>query len=328
MKWGDLMGTNIVYFEKVTPEIKEIINIFNVRNHNILYWVEMNEEEKESALSIADYFLVVTTKITKELIKKAVRLKMVQRAGVGVDNIDLQCAYELGIPVCNTPGGNSTGVAELTIGTILCLYRKLILLDKATKSGTWLMWELRQSSFELNGKVHGIIGMGNIGKEVARLSNAFGTKVVYFDKVRLKEDDERAFSVTYLELDELLIKSDIVSLHIPLLQDTRNLISFRELSIMKNNSILINVSRGNIVNEEALADALSKKQIAGAGIDTWSVEPVSPDNALLKYENVVATPHVGSGTRDTLEKILTIAFCNFSLIEEGKNPKFIVNNVK
>jgi len=322
------MLTNILYFEKVTPEIKNIFDHQNIRNYKISYWSEMDETEKNTALTDADYFLVVTTKITKEIILKAKRLRMIQRAGVGVDNIDLKTAYELGIPVCNTPGGNSTAVAELTIGMILSIYRKLNILDITTKRGDWLMWELRHSSFEMRGKVHGVIGMGNIGKEVAKLSKAFGTKIVYFDIVRLSEDVEQSLDATYLALNELLSVSDIVSLHLPLVEDTRNLISLREFDIMKKNCVLINVSRGNIVDENALTDALTKRKIAGAGIDTWSVEPVKKENILLKFDNVLATPHIGSGTKDTFENLTKLAFNNFSLVDQGDNPRFVVNNVK
>jgi len=322
------MQSNILYFEKVTPEIKEIFNQQNKKNYDISYWFEMDENEKNVALKNADYFLVVTTKITKDMILKANRLRMIQRAGVGVDNIDLQTAYELGIPVCNTPGGNSTAVAELTIGMILSIYRKLTILDNATKHGNWLMWELRYSSFEIKGKVHGIIGLGNIGKEVAKLSKAFGAKIVYYDICRLSEDAEQSLDVTYLALNELLGVSDIVSLHLPLIEDTLKLISYREFDIMKKNSVLINVSRGNIVDEEALADALNTGKIAGAGIDTWSVEPVKKENILLKFDNVLATPHIGSGTKDTLENLTKLAFSNFSLVDQGDNPRFVVNNVE
>lgn len=318
----------VLYFDKVFPAFKDLLETHNSDGLKLAYWYEMSETEREEALKEADYFLVATTKITKEMINKACNLKLVQKTGIGVDNIDLEAAKELNIPVCNTPGGNAAGVAELTIGMILSLYRKLNILDKATKEGQWLMWEYRPSSYEMNGKTHGFIGFGNIGRETAKRSQAFGTNIIYYDKFRLPEDKEKELGVSYMELDEVLKKSDIISLHIPLLPETRGLISKRELSLMKPDAILVNVSRGNIVDEEALAEALRNKKIAGAGIDVWASEPVSKENPLLKFDNVIATPHIGAGTRDTLNKVLGLAFQNFSLIENGKKPKFVLNGVE
>ncbi|MBZ4653562.1 MAG: glyoxylate reductase [Peptococcaceae bacterium] len=322
------MASKVIYFDKVFPAFKELLQSHNAEGLELLYWYEMNEAEKEASLKEADYFLVATTKITKDMLNKAAKVRMVQKTGIGVDNIDLQAAFDLGIPVCNTPGGNATGVAELTIGMILSLYRKLNVLDRATKNGEWLMWELRPSSYEMSGKTHGFIGFGNIGKTTAKLSQAFGTNVIYYDKYRLPESEEKTLGVTYMEMDEVLKNADIISLHIPLLPETRNLISTRELSLMKPTAILINVSRGHIVDEKALAQALENNVIAGAGFDTFASEPVEKDNPLLKFDNVLATPHIGAGTRDTLNKVLGLAFQNFSLIEKGENPKFVVNKVE
>jgi len=319
--------STVLYFDKVFPAFKDLLETHNSDGFKLVYWYEMSESERENALQEAEYFLVATIKITQEMIKKASNLKLVQKTGIGVDNIDLEAARELNIPVCNTPGGNAVGVAELTIGMILSLYRKLNILDKATKNGEWLMWEYRPSSYEMNGKTHGFIGFGNIGRETAKRSQAFGTKIVYYDKFRLPEDKEKELEVTYMELDEVLKNSDIISIHIPLLPETRGFISKRELSLMKPSAILVNVSRGNIVDEAALAEALENNAIAGAGIDVWASEPVNKKNPLLKFDTVVATPHIGAGTRDTLNKVLSLAFGNFSLIEKGNKPKNIVNGV-
>jgi len=281
--------STVLYFDKVFPAFKDLLETHNSDGFKLVYWYEMSESEREDALQEAEYFLVATIKITQEMIKKASNLKLVQKTGIGVDNIDLEAARELNIPVCNTPGGNAAGVAELTIGMILSLYRKLNILDKATKNGEWLMWEYRPSSYEMNGKTHGFIGFGNIGRETAKRSQAFGTKIVYYDKFRLPVDKEKELEVTYMELDEVLKNSDIISIHIPLLPETRGLISKRELSLMKPSAILVNVSRGNIVDEAALAEALQNNAIAGAGIDVWASEPVNKKNPLLKFDNVVAT---------------------------------------
>ena len=213
------------------------------------------------------------------------------------------------------------------MGLALALSRKLQILDRATKSGEWLMWEMRPSSFEISGKTHGIVGFGNIGKAVAKLSQAFGTKVVYFDARRLSTEQETKLGVQYQPLDELLATADIVSLHVPLLPDTRGMIGERQLTLMKPTSILVNVARGNIVDETALYEALKNKRISGAALDVWSKEPVPRDNPLLTLENIIATPHISAGTRDTLLNIFGVGFGNISLVSQGGQPLNVVNGV-
>ncbi|QOY38258.1 2-hydroxyacid dehydrogenase [Anaerobacillus isosaccharinicus] len=320
------MISKVLYFDKVFPEFKELLQS-HARNLEMLYWYEMSETEKKQALLQTTYFLVGPYKLTKELINQAPGLRMIQKAGIGVDNIDIQAAIERGVPVCNTPGGNSVGVAELTIAMILNLYRKLTILDRATKSGEWLMWEHRPSSYEMRGKVHGFIGFGNIGKETARLSKGFGTEIIYYDKFKADPTEENAINATYMEFDSVLEKADIISVHVPLIPETRNLISRDEIGLMKKNAIIINVSRGNTVNEDALIEALSNKQIAGAGLDVWATEPVNLDNPLLAFDNVIATPHIGAGTRDSLDNVLSIAFDNFRKLDRKHQPKYILNGV-
>jgi len=321
------MIVKVIYFDNVFPEFKKIIEYQNHRGFELLYWSEMNELDRNNALAEADYFLVATIKITRDMINKAKNLKMIQKTGVGYDNIDIQAAVEHNVAVCNTPGANATGVAELTIAFILSLYRRLNLLDSLTKKAEWHMWDYRLQSFELKGKTHGFIGFGNIGKATAKLSQAFGTRIIYYDKSRLNEEEERHYNYSYMELDDVLRNSDVVSIHIALNQETMNLISDRELVLMKRNALLINVARGKIVDEEALFKALGNKTISGAAIDTWANEPIDADNPLLKLDNVIATPHIGAGTKDTLDNVLSMSFRNFEDIEDGKEPKFVVNDV-
>lgn len=321
------MTAKVIYFDQVFPAFKEILENHNLQGYELLYWYEMNPAEKEKALAEADYLLVAAVKISGDILRKAKKARLLQKTGIGLDNMDLITAAELGMPVCNAQGSNAAGVAELAMAMILGLYRKLLILDKATKKGQWLMWELRPFTLELENKVHGFIGFGNIGRKTAQLSQAFGTKVVYYDPQRLPEAIEQEYNATYLDLDDLLKNSDVLSLHLPLLPATRGLIGRRELSLMKPTAILVNVARGGIVDEEALYRALLEGSLAGAGIDTFAVEPVAPDNPLLSLDNVIATPHIGAGTRDTLNKVLKIAFENFLRVDQGELPHFIVNGV-
>ncbi|WP_176466567.1 2-hydroxyacid dehydrogenase [Terribacillus saccharophilus] len=318
------MECNIIYFEKAFTATIEIIEKYRDNDMNVIYWDNLNEDEKQIALSKANYFITASYPITKELMEKAPNLKLIQKTGSGVDNIDLASADKLNIKVSSTPGANSNSVVELTIGLIISLYRKLNLLDRHTKSGEWKMWEYRTSMFEMNGKKHGIIGIGNIGKKVAELSKAFGTEIIYYDKYKLPVEEEKRLGIQYVAFNELLAQADIVSLHIPLIPETRNLISHEQLNLMKSSAILINVARGNIINEDALASALKCNRLLGAALDTWASEPVEVDNPLLKLDNVVATPHIAGGTRDVLETVLRLTFDNINKVEAGKNANNLI----
>ncbi|WP_246945178.1 2-hydroxyacid dehydrogenase [Bacillus pinisoli] len=322
------MTTNkkIIYFDQVFGDFKNILFEHKPEGFDLLFWDEMTADEREKLLPVADYLLVATQKIDDSIIAKAKNAKLIQKTGIGVDNIDIESTNVNGIPVSNTPGGNATGVAELTILLILSLYRKLPYVNRETKAGKWLMWEVRPTSYELEGKTHGFIGFGMIGREAAKRSKAFGTNIVYYDKFRASKEYEDALEATYLSLEEVLQQSDVISLHLPLLPDTKGLIGQKELSMMKGNAVLINVSRGGIVKEDALYQALTEGVIAGAGIDVWETEPTDPTNPLLTLENVIASPHIGAGTRDTLNRVLKIAFDNIVRVDNGDNPQYVVNN--
>ena len=301
---------NCIFFDPIGPEMKALITITQPKEIRLVFWDGLTAREQAEALQEADAFMVATYLITDLLMKQAPRLKVIQKMGVGVDNIDSKAATELGIPVCNVPGGNANGVAELTIALILNLYRHIQVLNQATKNGEWLMWEKRSCSYEIKGKIHGIIGFGHTGRETARLSRAFGSSIVYYSSHQASAAVEAEFGAKYVSLDELLRQSDIVSLHVPLVPQTLNLINRDKLVLMKDNAVLINVSRGNVVNEADLYEALVKKQLFGAASDVWAHEPVNHDNPLLKLDNVIAMPHVGGGTVDAALNIFRYSFAN------------------
>ncbi|WP_261131633.1 2-hydroxyacid dehydrogenase [Bacillus sp. Marseille-Q3570] len=318
----------ILYFDDTFDEFKDILLTHTPTGFDLIFWEELTEKEREEQLPKTDYLLVATKKIGEEILSKAKKAKLIQKTGVGMDNIDLPVAAHHKLPACNTPGANSTGVAELTILLILALYRKLPLINMETKNGNWLMWELRPSSYEMEGKTHGFIGFGNIGREAAKRSKAFGTNIIYYDKFRATSEQEQQLEAKYLPMEEVLRRSDIISLHIPLLPETKGLIGETELNLMKDNAVLINVSRGGIVQEGALYDALVEHRIAGAALDVWENEPINPENPLLALENLIASPHIGAGTRDTLNRVLHMAFQNIKRVDEGGLPQFVMNNVK
>lgn len=304
---------NCIFLDSIVPEMKQILLSQKPDDMEVVFWDELDEKEKNQKLAEADSLLTAIYKVNDEFMSRAPKVKIVQKLGVGTDNIDSVAAKKYGIAVGNVPGGNTNGVAELTLGLILDVYRKISVLNQETKACTWSMWKYRACSYEMRNKVHGIVGFGNIGKRVAELSKAFGTTLLYYSRTRATAEVEKQYDVSYMDLEELLQTSDIVSIHLPLSNATRNLINAEKLALMKPNSILINVGRGNVVNEQDLYQALVSGKLSGAAVDVWADEPVTKENPLLSLENVIATPHVGGGTVDAA---LTIYKCSFEKIHD------------
>ncbi|MCX7846218.1 MAG: phosphoglycerate dehydrogenase [Dictyoglomaceae bacterium] len=256
---------------------------------------------------IKDYSGLVVrseTKVTKDIIEEGKNLKVIGRAGVGVDNIDVEYATRKGILVINAPEGNTISAAEHTFALILSLSRKIPQAFYSLKSGKWD----RKSfiGYELYGKILGLVGLGRIGSEVAKRARAFKMKVVAYDPYISMERAKELEVELLNNLDELLRISDYVSLHLPLNSETENLIGERELSLMKPSAYLINCARGKLVDEKALYNALKERKIAGCALDVFSKEPIEPDNPLLTLDNVVLTPHLGASTQEAQEKVALI----------------------
>lgn len=323
-----MSGKKILYFDKAPGPYRDILEQNTPAGFEMWYWDEMNLQDRQEKLAEADYFLVVSHQVDATMIAQAKKLRHIQRTGAGVNNIDVDAATRLQIPVANLPGGNSIAVAELTILLILALYRKLPIANQATKAGRWPNWEFRTASFEMDGKTHGFIGFGNIGRETAKRSKAFGTRIVYHDKYRVPEQIEKELGATWLPFEEVLKQADILSIHVPLIPETKGMIGINELKLMKRNALIINVARGGIVKEDDLFQALKEGIIAGAGIDTWESEPVQPDNPLLRLDNVIATPHFAAGTIDTFNKVVRLAIENIQRAEDSNRPHYVVNGVE
>ncbi len=299
---------HVVYLEPVPADVEAIIR--SCLPESFTLRIRRADEAPAAVVADADFVIVATTRLTADAIAAASRLKLIQHQGVGYNNIDMAAAAHAGIPVALTPEGTTVPAAEHVFLLILCLYRQLVKAQAALREGRWLQWELRPHSYDLAGKRMGIVGLGRIGREVARRARAFDCEVCYFDPVRAPEELEQALGVAYVPFDELLAQADIVTIHVPLTQHTRGLIGTAELSRMRSSALLINAARGGIVDEPALYDALVTGQIAGAGLDVFAVEPTGADNPLLQLENVVATPHIAAGTRDALAAKMTAAFAN------------------
>ncbi|MFN3282982.1 MAG: D-2-hydroxyacid dehydrogenase [Pseudothermotoga sp.] len=238
------------------------------------------------------------TKVTREIIERGTKLKIIGRAGVGLDNIDVNAAKEKGVKVLNTPGASAISVAELTFGLMLSAARHIARGTKDLKEGLWTKKELE--GYELFGKTLGIIGLGMIGKEVAKRALAFGMNVIAYDP--LVPGFEK---VRIVDLVELYRSSDFITLHVPLTEQTKHMINAEAIEKMKDRVIIVNASRGGVIDEEALYNALVSGKVYAAAFDVFEVEPPQDDlrKKLLKLPNVVATPHIGASTYEAQERV-------------------------
>ena len=235
------------------------------------------------------------TKVTKEIIDKAENLKIIGRAGAGVDNIDLSSAKENNIIVMNTPGGNTNATAEHTLALLLSLSRKISMADTTTHKGEWAKKKLKGN--EIRGKKLGIIGFGNVGKRFAEMCNVLGLKIMIFSKYfeQVKDDYPEYISS---DLNKILKESDIVSFHCKPKADGSSIINTKEINLMKNSALIINTARGNLVSENDLCDALQNKKIAGAALDVFATEPAK-NNILFGLDNILLTPHIAASTNES-----------------------------
>ena len=252
--------------------------------------------EAELAARISEYEGLIVrsaTRVTRGVIQAARRLEVIGRAGAGVDTIDVDTATERGVVVMNTPGGNTTAVAEHTLALLLALARRVPAADASLKAGRWE--KSRLQGVELFGKTLGVLGLGRIGSEVARRAAGFRMHVIAYDPYLTREAAER-LAVEPVELDELLGRSDFISIHAPLTGDTRYLLGRAELARVKPGLRLINCARGGLVDERALAEAIHAGRVAGAALDVFEQEPPPSDHPLLRLEQVIVTPHLGAAT--------------------------------
>jgi D-3-phosphoglycerate dehydrogenase len=251
-------------------------------------------DEAELVRTIPEYEVVVVrsaTKVTRKVIEAAPKLKLIIRAGIGLDNIDVEAAKEKGIEVANTPAATSISVAELTFGLMLAAVRRLGRAHLSMKEHKWEKKAL--SGTELFGKTLGIIGFGRIGQEVAKRALAFGMKVIAYDVVAVKTD----LPVRMVSFDELLSSADIITLHLPLTKETKHLISQAEIEKMKNGVIIINAARGGVVDEASLLEGLNKGKVRAASLDVFEKEP-PVDFSLIDHPEVFATPHIGAAAEE------------------------------
>jgi phosphoglycerate dehydrogenase-like enzyme len=310
----------ILYGEPIPADLRAIAESMVPPGFTLRVVESRSRAELLAHLPEAEYLLVATARVDAAVLQAAPRLRLVQHQGVGYDNIDVAACRAAGVPVALTPEGTTIGVAEHTLLLILAVYKQVCVADAAVRAGEWPVWALRSRSYELAGKTLGLVGFGRIGQEVAKRARAFDASIVYYDPRRATAEVEAALGVTYLPLDDLLRRSDVVSLHLPLLPETCGIIGERELALMRPTAILINTARGPLVDEPALAAALAGDRLAGAGLDVFAAEPPAPDNPLLACANAVLTPHIAAGTRDAYETKMRAVFANMQRVAQGERP--------
>ncbi|MCH7972157.1 MAG: lactate dehydrogenase [Chloroflexi bacterium] len=284
---------------------------------------DSSESEVMESAEAADFILVFGHGVSDDVLRAAKKARLVQLCSAGFDGINLKLAGEMGIPVANNGGANAVPVAEFAITLMLSTIRHLIVTDADTRAGDWMRPELDgRDTHELFGTTVGIVGAGRIGSTLAGMLRGFETTTLYTDAIRSEKAE--GFGAKKVGLDELLERSDIVTLHTPLNASTRGLIGERELKLMKSTAVLINTCRGKVIQEDALHRALVDGEIWGAGLDVFAQEPVDPDNPILKLDNVVVAPHVAGKSYESFPRRVRFAFENMSRVWNGGVPESIV----
>lgn len=276
------------------PLHEKAIDVLKNAGLEVVYEEYPNQDRlKELVKDVSGIIVRSKPKVTKEIIDAAPNLKVIARAGVGLDNVDVEYAKSKGIEVVNSPGASSRSVAELAVALMFNVARKVAFADRKMREGVWA--KKQSMGFELEGKTLGIIGFGRIGYNVGKIAKTIGMNVLLYD-VYKNYERAKEIGAEFVELEYLLKNSDVITIHVPLLESTYHLINEEKLKLMKPTAVLINTSRGPIIDTNALVKALEEGWIAGAALDVFEEEPLPKDHPLTKLDNVVLTPHIGAST--------------------------------
>ena len=315
----------IIILEPLAVEkdvLKDMAKYITDEGHELVIYdsIAKDDEEAKERVKDADALIIANSPLNREVIESAKNLKMIAVAFTGVDHLDLDACKDNNIAVSNAAGYSTSSVAELAYGLMIDLYRNVLPLDRVTRDG---LTKAGYRQRDLYGKTLGVVGTGAIGSHVANIGLAFGCEVIAYN--RSENEELKSKGVRYLGLEELLKTSDIVTIHLPLNDDTNRLIGKEELEMMKKDSIIINTARGPIVDNDALADALNEGVISGAGIDVFDIEPpLNVDEKLLSAKNCIVTPHIGFATEEAMVRRADITFDNIDAWIKG-NQKNIIN---
>ena len=287
------LNQSVLICDQVNSILKEVLEKNGLK---VTYEPEITPEQIGEKIGSFEVVVVRSrTKITRELVEKADKCKIIARVGVGLDNIDQDAAKEKSIRVLNAVEGAITAVAELVIGLMLSMAREIPRADREVRNGNWIKKELMGT--ELKGKYLGIVGLGNIGKRLGRLARALNMNIIGYDVVPIDDEFSKEVGLMKADLDTLLSSADYVSFHVPLLDSTRHMINGEKLKLMKKTARIINTARGGVINEEDLYNSLKDGDLAGAALDVFEVEPAT-GNKLTTLPNFVATPHMGAQTKE------------------------------
>jgi D-3-phosphoglycerate dehydrogenase len=287
------MDKSVLICDQVAPILNDILQKNGLK---ITYEPEITPDQIKEKISNFNIVVVRSrTKITKEMIDRATQCKIIARVGVGLDNIDVDAAKEKNIRVINAVEGAMNAVAELVLGLMLSMAREIPRADREIRNGKWLKKELM--GIELSGKYLGIVGLGNIGKRLAKLARGLNMNIIGFDVMPIADDFARDVGLIKADIDTLLSSSDFISFHVPLTESTYHLVNEKRISTMKKTAYIINTSRGEIIDEDALYNALKEGKITGAALDVFEKEP-AVGNKLTTLANVVCTPHIGAQTKE------------------------------
>lgn len=285
---------------------------------------EARSAEYIAAIKDAEYLVgFVDMLVDDQLFVDGPKLKLIQLLSAGYNRADIESARKAGVPICNNGGANSVAVSEHALLLMLAASRQLVRQHTNVAAGRWRGNDVPELH-ELRTKTLGIIGLGSIGTKTARLGLAFGMNVIYYDIARLTESQEDSLGVRFRLFSEIIRESDLISPHVPLNATTRHMIGKAEFAAMKDTAILVNTSRGPVVDEAALYEALTTNQIAGAGLDVFDEEPTPPDNPLLKLDNITMTAHMAGPTFESHKARVRNAFDNVQRVNRGKDPLWII----
>jgi len=318
------MANKILFAPKQPPVILDIVRSMTPEGFELVV-ADPGTPEFIQAAGDAEYYLGLARHMGGEFFRTAPNLKLVQLLSAGYDHVDVEAARKAKVPVSNNGGANAIAVAEHTLMLMLAVLKRVVRFHNDVVAGKWRVGNAAEIRvYELSGRRLGIVGLGNIGKKVVRRAAAFDMKIQYYDIRRLSEAEEDALGVRFVLFDELLRTSDVVSLHVPLDDSTRNLIGARELGLMKPETVIINTCRGPVIEENALYDALKSGRIAGAGLDVMVEEPPKPNHPLFALPNVTLTPHSAGPTWENWRARFRNGFDNITRVAAGRRPLWVI----
>lgn len=317
-----MTGKKIVYCPRPAPDVLAIAQEFLPAGFDFQV---VDAPALPGAVTDADFLMGFIGHLERAVLTSASRLRLVQLMSVGYDTFNLSAARAAGIPVAVNGGANAIAVAEHAIMLMLATMKHLTELDAAVRVGEWRSGPAGEVRlYELWHSTVGVVGMGRIGRQIAQRLRGWEAQLLYYDPVRLSAGQEQDIGVAYRELDDLLSVSDVVTVHVPLNDQTRHLIDARALALMKPSAVLINTARGGLVDEMSLADALRQGGIAGAGLDVFGQEPPPADHPLLALRNAVLTPHVAGPTWQSWPRRFANCFANVERVARGEPPQWVV----